>query len=85
MTSLDNKMLNFQTYSFQKLCHFLAGKSVELLQCKSSSQFFSKKKEEKKKITALDFMSTLRLNESLTKDLVNPVAPRMAKTIAWAT
>lgn len=33
-----------------------------------------------KHITAVDFVSTVRLNESLTNDFINPIALRMTKT-----
>ena len=62
-TSLVKETLNFKRI-IRKNTIIFAEKCEELLQCKSSLQFFSKN------IVAINFMSTGRDNRSSTNDLI---------------
>ena len=58
---LVNEILHFQMYCTQKHCHLLLKKCEEL---KAPHNFSAKN------ITAIDFVSTVRLNKPLTNDFV---------------
>ena len=61
---LVDELINFQSYCTPKTMPFLLKKKCkELLQCKSSPEFW-------KYIRKRDFVCTKRLNEYLTKDFV---------------
>ena len=75
MRSLVNEILKFLRYCTQNHS-FFSEKNVRSFSNAKAPYPFSAKN-----VTANDFLSTERLNKSLSNDFVNPVALRKAKTL----